>query len=108
MPTENTNISDHSIPYNEVSELFPLRSLPSEAIERDTAAVENVKSVADRDIVAVAPVSMATGYKLSQMPFTVVKLDLLPDLDLRAVDEYELLIIGHPRERLNHSLTEYI
>lgn len=95
-----------SIPYDEVSALFPVASLPSDAVVRDTAAEELIEATADDEIVAVAPVSMATGYLLAQEPLTVVKLSHASGVKTRAasIKGYEVLVRGRPRKRRNYSL----
>jgi hypothetical protein len=109
MRNRDSHLVYDSIPYDEVSELLPLSSLPSEAVVRDAAAVELVETVPDERILAVSPVSMATGYLLAQKPFTAVKFhhlseeNTLPELS----DGYEVLVLGRPRDRRNHSLSEY-
>jgi hypothetical protein len=110
MRSKNSHLVYDSIPYDEVSELLPPSSLPSEAVVRDAAAVELVETVPDERILAVSPVSMATGYWLAQRPFTVVKLhhlseeNTIPELS----DGYEVLVLGRPRDRRNQSLSEYV
>ena len=98
-----------SIPYDEVSALFPVSSLRAEAVVRNANAEELIEATPDAAIIAVAPVSMATGYVLAQEPLTVIKLSQLSETGSLPVpiDEYELLVRGRPRTRHNHSLNEY-
>lgn len=98
-----------SVPYDEVATLLPFSSLPSAAVTREARAAERLAETDDDDILAVGPVSMATGYRIAQEPLTVVDLSLIDDTVTGSVpiDEYELLVIGRPRDRENHSLTEY-
>lgn len=98
-----------SIQYDEVTDLFPVSSLPNDAIFRNVNAEELVETTPDEAIIAVAPVSMATGYVLAQEPLTVVKLSQLSGTESPPVPigEYELLVRGRPRRRRNHSLSEY-
>jgi hypothetical protein len=98
-----------SIPYDEASDLFPISSLPNEAIVRNANAEELIEATPDEAIIAVAPVSMATGYALAQEPLTAVKLSQLSRTESLPVPmgTYELLVRGRPRRRHNHSLTEY-
>lgn len=98
-----------NIPYDEVSGLFPVSSLPADAVVRDADAKDLIEATPAAEIVAVAPVSMATGYLLAQEPLTAVKLahvvgvETLPD----TITDYEILVRGRPRNRQNHSLREY-
>jgi hypothetical protein len=109
MRSKNSHLVYDSVPYDEVSGLFPLSSLPSEAVVRDAAAVELIETIPDERILAVSPVSMATDYWLAQRPFTVVKFhhlseeNTIPELS----DGCEVLVLGRPRNRRNHSLSEY-
>jgi len=98
-----------SIPYDEASDLFPVSSLPADAVVRNANAEELIEETPDEAIIAVAPVSMATGYALAQEPLTAVKLSQLSGTGSLPVPmgEYELLVRGRPRTRHNHSLSEY-
>ncbi|GAA5432825.1 hypothetical protein GJ633_00655 [Halorubrum sp. CBA1125] len=98
-----------SIPYDEASDLFPVSSLPTDAVVRNANAEELIEATPDEAIVAVAPVSMATGYALAQEPLTAVKLSQLSGTGALPVPmgEYELLVRGRPQTRHNHSLSEY-
>lgn len=98
-----------SIPYDEASDLFPISSLPTDAVVRNANAEELIETTPDEAIVAIAPVSMATGYALAQEPLTAVKLPQLCGTGSLPVPmgEYELLVRGRPRKRRNHSLAEY-
>jgi hypothetical protein len=99
-----------SIPYDEAAGLFPVSSLPTDAVVRNANAEELVEATPDEAIIAVAPVSMATGYALVQEPLTAVKLSQLSGTESLPVpvEEYELLVRGRPRRRRNHSLSEYV
>jgi hypothetical protein len=98
-----------------VSSLFPVASLPARAWVRHDAAAERLESVPADAVLAVAPESMATGYKLAQTPLTVVLVDELPasvrDSLLESVNvslrDYRLLVLGRPEDRANHRLREY-
>jgi hypothetical protein len=98
-----------TIPYGEVTDLFPLSSLSQKAIVRDGAALEAIDATPAEDIVAVAPVSMATGYKLAQEPLQAVRLDRLPAREAvpDKLADYELLVRGRPTQHSNHTLSEY-
>lgn len=98
-----------SIPYDEASDLFPVSSLPADAVVRNANAEELIEATPDEAIIAVAPVSMATGYALAQEPLTAVKLSQLSGTGPLPVPmgEYELLVRGRPQTRHNHSLSEY-
>ena len=98
-----------SIPYDEASDLFPVSSLPSDAVVRNANAEELIEATPDEAIIAVAPVSMATGYALAQEPLTAVKLSQLSGTGALPVPmgEYDLLVRGRPQTRHNHSLSEY-
>ncbi|SEH53582.1 hypothetical protein SAMN05192561_10571 [Halopenitus malekzadehii] len=98
-----------SIPYDEASDLFPVSSLPTDAVVRNANAEELIEATPDEAIIAVAPVSMATGYALAQEPLTAVKLSQLSGTGALPVPmgEYELLVRGRPQTRHNHSLSEY-
>lgn len=100
-----------SIPYDEVSALFPVSSLPREAVVRDADAEELIEATSAEEIVAVAPVSMATGYLLAQEPLTAVKLSHISGVETlpASIEDYEVLVRvrGRPRKRQNHSLREY-
>jgi hypothetical protein len=99
-----------SIPYDEASELFPVSSLPTDAVVRNANAEELINTTPDEAVIAVAPVSMATGHALAQKPLTAVKLSQLSGTESlpMLVGEYELLVRGCPRKRRNHSLSEYV
>lgn len=109
MLIKHSHVIYDSVPYDEVSGLFPLSSLPGEAVVRDAAAVELIETIPDERILAVAPVSMATGYRLAHEPFRAVKLRHLSDTDPlpERSDAYDVLVVGRPRDRRNHSLSEY-
>jgi hypothetical protein len=98
-----------SIPYDEAAILFPVSSLPADAVVRNANAEELIEATPDEAIVAVAPVSMATGYALAQEPLTAVKLSQLSGVESlpASIEGYELLVRGRPRKRRNHSLSEY-
>lgn len=98
-----------SIPYDEASDLFPVSPLPTDAVVRDANAEDLIEATPDAAIIAVAPVSMATGYALAQEPLTAVKLSQLSGTESlpAPMGEYELLVRGRPRRRRNHSLSEY-
>lgn len=98
-----------SIPYDEAADLFPVSALPTDVVVRNVNAEELVEATPDKAIIAVAPVSMATGYALAQEPLTAVKLSQLSGTGSLQVpiEEYELLVRGRPRRRRNYSLAEY-
>jgi len=98
-----------SIPYDEASALFPISSHPTDTVVRNATAEELIERTADEAIIAVAPVSMATGYALAQEPLTAVKLPKLSGTESLPVplEDYEVLVRGRPRRRRNHSLGEY-
>ena len=98
-----------SIPYDEVSALFSGSSLSSDAVVRDANAEELIETTPDEAIIAVAPVSMATGYALAQEPLIAVKLSQLSGTESlpAPIEDYEVVVRGRPRTRHNHSLSEY-
>ena len=99
-----------SVPYDEVSALLPVSSLPGEAVDRGVAAVDLIEATSDENVLAVAPVSTATGYMLAQEPLTAVDLDRVgaTTRSTGPIDDYEVLVVGRPRRRRNHSLHEYV
>lgn len=115
MTTGHLHVAYDAVPVDEVSGLFPLSSLPPRAVARDTDAVQLIEATADEAILAVAPVSMATGYQFAQAPVTAVQLDRLPTreslLDRTSLDRsaasYDLLVFGHVPSRQNHSIREW-
>lgn len=109
MRGEHPHLIYDSIPYDEVSALFPVSSLHAEAVVRHANAEELLEATPDAAIIAVAPVSMATGYALAQEPLAVIKLSELSEMESLPVstDKYELLVRGRPRTGHNHSLNEY-
>lgn len=109
MPEKQPYLVYDAVRYDEASAFFPIASLPADAVVRDAAAGELVEATPDGEIVAVAPVSTATAYRLAHEPLTAVRLGRIPDTPESPLpsDEYELLVVGRPRTRRNHSLTEY-
>lgn len=115
-PKENLHRRFDSIPYGAVSAVFPVESLPVGTWHQHDAAAERLESTPESDVLAVAPESMATGYKLAQSPLTVVSLDALPqraapevldELPAR-VREYSILVFGRPATAENRRLREYV
>lgn len=98
-----------SLPYDEVSDLFPVSSLPCGAVVRDLDAQDLLEVTPAEEIVAVAPVSMATGYLLAQEPLTAVHLSHVSGVETLpgSIEDYEVLVLGRPRKRRNHPLREY-
>ncbi|ERG99155.1 MAG: hypothetical protein J07HQX50_00297, partial [Haloquadratum sp. J07HQX50] len=106
MRDEHLHLVYDSIPYDEVSDLFQIPSLANDAVVQNANAEELIEATPDEAIIAVAPVSMATGYALAHKPLTAVKLSQLSGTGSLPVPmgEYELLVRGRPRRRHNHSL----
>jgi hypothetical protein len=94
----SVQLAYESIPYDEVSALFLLSSLPSDAVVRDADAEKLIEATPAEEIVAVAPVSMATGYLLAQEPPTAVKLSHVSGVETLpgSIEDYEVLVRGHP------------
>lgn len=109
MPNKHPYLVYDSIPYDEASALFPVSSLPTNAVVRNANAEELIEATPDEAIIAVAPVSMATGYALAQEPFTAVKLSQVSGTESLPVliEDYDVLLRGRPRKRRNHSLKEF-
>jgi hypothetical protein len=113
MHKANYHVRFDSVPYGVASPLLPVESLPPEGWARHDAAAERLDSVAPSDVLAVAPESMATGYRLARMPLTVVSLDELaaevrtPVVEAASGD-YSLLVLGRATEPVNHRLREYV
>lgn len=113
MSQGNLYVQFDSVPYGVASSLLPVESLSPEVWARHDAAAERLESVAASDVLAVAPESMATGYKLAQMPLTVVSLDeLATEIRAPVVEaasgNYSLLVLGRTTEPVNHRLREYV
>lgn len=98
-----------SVPYDEVSDILLMSSLPNNAIVRNRDASKLMKMTPDEAIVAVTPVSLATSYQLSKEPLTAVKLSHVSEVETDSVSlsEFRILVRGGPQARLNHSLAEY-
>jgi hypothetical protein len=113
MSQGNPHVRFDSVPYSAARSVLPVESLSPEVWARHDIAAEWLESVPASDILAVAPESMATGYKLAQMPLTVVSLDDLPVAVRTSVVEaasgdYSLLVLGRATNQVNHRLREYV
>lgn len=113
MSQANPHVRFDSVPYGVASSLLPVESLSPDVWARHDAAAERLESVPASDVLAVAPESMATGYKLAQMPLTVVSLDeLAAEVSTPVVEaasgDYSLLVLGQAAEPVNHRLREYV
>ncbi len=102
-----------TVGYDDVADLFPVSERPPRAVARAAAADRLIEQTSDERILAVAPVSMATGYQFAQAPRTAVRLDRLDrspfasaTLD-RPGSAYRLLVFGRARAHGNHTLREY-
>jgi hypothetical protein len=109
MHDEHLYTTYESIPYDEVSDILSISSLPSNAIVRNRDATKLMETTPDEDIVTVAPVSLATSYQLGKEPLTAVKLSHVSEVETNSVSlsEFRILVRGSPQARLNHSLAEY-
>lgn len=109
MQDKHLYIIYESVPYDEVSDILSMSSLPNNAIVRNRDANKLMEMTPDEDIVAVAPVSLATSCQLSKEPLTAVKLSHVSEVEMNSVSlsEFRILVRGRPQARLNHSLAEY-
>jgi len=102
-----------AVDYDDVGGLFPVSELPPRAVARATDAVQLIERTADERIVAVAPVSTATGYRLAQAPVTAIRLDRLDRSPLasatldRPASGYRVVVFGRTPARENWTLREY-
>lgn len=106
MTDEHLFLLYDAVPYDEVAAIFPVSSLPSRAVAREADAAQLIEATADEAILAVAPVSTATGYRLAQAPLTAVRLDRL-DRAGPHPSTADLLVFGRAPRHRNHILAEY-
>lgn len=104
-----------SVPYDETGALRPLDDLPAAAVSTNDWAVARLEDATDKEVLAVAPVSMATGYHLGQMPLTVITIDELPTeiisqlaaATTRDIASHRYIALGKLPAHENHTLREY-
>lgn len=77
MRSRNSYVVYESTPYDETEALRPLENLPAAAITTHDQAFARLEDATDDEVLAVAPVSMVTGYHLTQMPLTVITIEAL-------------------------------
>jgi hypothetical protein len=115
MLTKNLHVRFDAVNYGALSALTPTEDLPTDAVARRDRAVAALEETPEDAVLAVAPESLATGYRLAQEPLTAVRLCALPAATARTVadrvgrdvDAYDLLVWGRPGARENHSLRKY-
>lgn len=104
-----------SVPYDEAGALRPLEDLPAAAVTTHDQAVARLEGASDDEVLAVAPVSMATGYHLGQMPLTVITINELPTETISQlaaattcdIASYRYIALGKRPAHENHTLRKY-
>lgn len=115
MSSGNLHIRYASVPYGSVSELLPVETLSPAAYWQHDSAAERIQSASDSEIVAIAPESMATGYRLGQHPLTAIDLDSLSEARYERLDEgtrselrgHSILVLGQFPDHENRTLREF-
>jgi len=79
MRSRNSHVVYESVPYDETGALRPLDDLSAAAVTTHDQALARLEGASHDEVLAVAPVSMATGYHLTQMPLTVITINELQE-----------------------------
>ncbi|WP_157500687.1 hypothetical protein [Halobacterium sp. CBA1126] len=115
MLARNPHVVYDSIPYDETEALRPLEALPAAAVVTHDEAVARLEDASDDEILAIEPVSMATGYHLGQTPLTTITIDELPTETIsqlaattaRDITAYRYIVLGNQSHHENRTLREY-
>lgn len=104
-----------SIDYGDAAELFPVDELDATVLQNRDAQLA-LDDVEGKNVVIVAPTSLATSYVLTQHVLTAIPVDSLSPAVQAALDEeleepldaFELIQIGKwTADSPNHSLAEF-
>jgi hypothetical protein len=115
MRIENNFAEQPTIIHGDAAGLFPVEELSVSTI-RNREAVLALETVAEGDVLVVAPDGMASGYYLGEHPLTLIPVENLPTERKRelagaldgSADDYEYIRVGRRVESgYNHSLSEF-